>query len=69
MVKDGVLYSVSDYCHFEGISKTALADTFGMSRQSLTRYINNDWYSVRRTGSKLELISTKIVKTATVKEG
>lgn len=68
MVKDGV-YSINDYCHFEGITKTALADDFGMSRQSLTRYINNDWYSVRRTGSKLELISTKIVKTATVKEG
>jgi hypothetical protein len=69
MVKDGVLYSISDYCHYEGVSKTKLAETFGMSRQSLTRYINNDWYSVRRTGNELELISTKIVKTTIVKEG
>ena len=69
MIKDGVLYSVNDYCHFAGVTKTSLALMLDISPQSLTRYINNDWYSVRRIGNKLDLISTKTVRSAIIKEG
>ena len=68
MIKDGVLYTVDDYCHFAGILKSQLADMLGMSPQSLTRYIKGDRYSISRVGNKVELISTKIVRSVIIED-